>query len=196
MQSIITSPTGETFTETSSSCNFQHSAACCFWGHLSAVCLLLLTLFFHPSISLSPPFLMSSPPVLSPGAAGEDFSAQIEADSETWQLSRCTSTRPLFSSCCLRFMAAGSHILTSKSAWLGIYIRTHSEHTQHTRKNGKHAETGAETHTHGCTGKHSRRQTCIHRHKHTHKYLCYTHTHTPLSAVLSGQTLAGVGGLD
>lgn len=63
------------------------------------------------------------------------------------------------------------------------------------KKKCKHAETGVETHTHGCTGKHSHRQTCIHRHKHTHKYLYYTHTHTPLSAVLSGQSLAGVGGL-
>ncbi|CAB1460440.1 unnamed protein product [Pleuronectes platessa] len=55
------------------------------------VCLLL------PLIAqlLPPPFLavLSTCPLT--GAAREDFSFESQADSETWQLARCTSTHPL-----------------------------------------------------------------------------------------------------
>lgn len=70
------------------------------------------------------------------------------------------------------------------------YTSAHMQNTLSTQKKwtGKHAETGAATHTHGCTGKHSNRQTCIRRHKHS-QYIYYTQTHH--SAVLSGQSLFG-----
>lgn len=92
----------QTFNKTFSSLNFPVPPL--------SFLLLLVTSFCLLSVSVSPPhpllsslnlslLLLSCPLHLSfqrtVRAVREDLSTKIEADSETWQLSWCTSTRPL-----------------------------------------------------------------------------------------------------
>lgn len=87
----------QTFTETSSSCNFPVPPLSRLLLLVTSFCRLSVSVssFSSSSVipqSLSPPFLTSSPPVLS--SEQPEKTSTAKADSDTWQLSRCTSTRP------------------------------------------------------------------------------------------------------
>lgn len=128
MQSILTSPAGKLSAKHAPSRNF--SARGC-RRHPPAVCpspcppSQRLPSSNNLSFSLSPtPLLLTSSPTCAfIGAAGEDFSS--ESAGRPGRLATVPEHLHLpflSSSCCLRFTAAGSHISTSKGAWLRICL--------------------------------------------------------------------------
>lgn len=157
MQSILTSPTGKL--------SLKHLPAATF-PFITQRLLLLVTSFCRLSVSVSsflssyfipqsfsPPFLVSSPPVL---LSEQLLRTSLLKEGPTQKHGSYPSApRPalLFSSYSLHFMAAGSHILTSKSAWLRICIctrRTHSAHRKLDRQTcrGRHRNIYTWMHTH------------------------------------------------
>ena len=136
MQSIIISSTSKLSPKHLPAPTFplHHSAACCCWWHISAVCPSLSPPShpLHASLNLSLlPFLASSPPVLSSEQPERTSPLKCRPARKHGSCPGAPPPALLFSSCCLCFMAAGSHILTSKSAWFRICIPTRGTHSAH-----------------------------------------------------------------
>lgn len=145
---------------------------------------LLFFLLSSSSLSpqaLSPPSLVSSPPVLSSEQSKRTSPQKQKSTRKHGSCPAAPQPALLFSSCCLCFMAAGSHILTSNSAWLRICMCTNAERAAHTRGTDK--------------------QTCRDRCINAYTLVCsqshtQTHTHTPLCWFIRSVSVWHEWGLD
>ena len=133
MQSILTNPTGKLSPKHHPAATFlfRPSVACCCWQHPPVGCVYLSPPSSHRSASPSSlPRVLSTCPLT--GAAREDFSTKSQADSETWQLARCTSTHPLVIQMLSSFYGSWTPHFDLKECMAREYVT--SQNSRHKKK--------------------------------------------------------------